>query len=847
MVFQNNLIAGASAAAGSAVSFDSSLIGNSVQLDGSADFLKRDVDGGGTPNFDSEKCIMACWFQITKIPLSGNMGLMFLGEETASDGGNQSGLFFSYDDSTLEMDLYFYVNGNRATPSMPFRDTAWYHVLASIDLGESSTDKGKLFVNGIEITDYASGQDGRSSFGSGFTNKATQQVGAFAGTAFFNGHIAQAIMLDGKSFQDSSDSLSITDFLDSFTFGTSGSQFVPKSDADIAALASSAGGNSFCLDFSDSTGTDGANLGNDIGSGSKDLTTQSLSATSKSTNSPSKSYSVFSPFASGDQSGIGTFTLSNHNRTVAISNSNTWLKTTMPFVMIGDNIIRAQFTLSTVGNGAVGIQGSFKTNGTYHTAGAAYSGRAAGRGEVLLQADGKALVDGNFASSSYTSALSNGDVVDVIVNLDAGAVYFALNGTLGGSATQSEIEAGTTTNAAAADGGFVRRIAGEVFNFAVAQTNPSGTTITYNSGQTSFSNSYSSITSLVDFSSASLTAPSFQGADFFNVVKYAGTGSSKGVTGTGFRPDLVWIKNRDANDSHVLYDAVRGVEKQIVPNSTDNESSEDQGLTAFGSDGFTIGTSDSINTNTENFIAWQWKANNTSGSSNSNGSLTTTVASSSAGNFSIVKWQQSDPAAAKTLGHGLSAAPELIIVKNLSDDSTNWVVYSEAAGNTNFMYLNTDAAAASSTTYWQDTTPNSTVFSVSNNNESAGSAGDNMIAYCFKSVNGVCKIGTFEGNGDSNGAYVSLGFLSNFILFKSIDSTSDWQIFDSKRAGHNEKNNELQANDNAVEDTSTDYIDILADGFKVRTTADPNVAETYIYLAMADIGGNGTLPPIYGR
>ena len=161
-----------------------------------------------------------------------------------------------------------------------------------------------------------------------------------------------------------------------------------------------------------------------------------------------------------------------------------------------------------------------------------------------------------------------------------------------------------------------------------------------NTGQSAFTHSYSSITSLISLNTADLTAPDNQGIDYFNAVKYTGNGTAigsggKAVTGTGFKPDLVWIKNRDAADSHAWYDVVRGTTKQIESDNTAAETTESEGLTTFGSDGFTVGNLDQVNTNTEDYVAWQWLGSNST-STNTNGSLNTTVTAANAGHFSIV-------------------------------------------------------------------------------------------------------------------------------------------------------------------------------------------------------------------
>ena len=245
MVFQNNLLAGATGATGT-TPFDTTLIGNSVWLDGTADELTRD-----TSSHSSTECVMAGWIQLQKF--SGDVAIMGLG--TGSTGSNNSGIWFSAGA------LYLYVNGQAAVTTAIYRDVGWYHVLASFKLDEAAAqDKGIVFVNGLEVTSFSA--NNRGSWSTSFTDTTTQSVGSLATNIFLSGYVTQAIMLDGQSIQGGD--VAITDFLDTFTFGTNGSQFTPKSDADIAALATTAEGNSFCLDFANS-----GDLGNDISSNNK--------------------------------------------------------------------------------------------------------------------------------------------------------------------------------------------------------------------------------------------------------------------------------------------------------------------------------------------------------------------------------------------------------------------------------------------------------------------------------------------------------------------------------------------------------------------------------------------------
>ena len=538
MVFNNNLLLGAGGQGGAAT-FDTTLIGNSVWLDGSADDLDR-----STSSHSSTEMVMACWFQRTSFAGSSR-GIMGLG--TGTSGSTNSGLWLGSDDT-----LYFYNNGHGVVTNQLFRDIGWYHILGSWKLDESTaTNKGRLFINGEEVTSFSA--DPRSSWGTSFGSTATQSVGSIFTNTFFDGYIAQPVMLDGQSIQGGD--VAITDFVDTFTFGTNGSQIIPKADADIAALATTAGGNSFCLDFANSS-----DLGNDISSNNNDLTPNSMSSVNQSVSTPSKTYSVFNPNAKRSSA----FTLSNGNRTAVTPGSDQWIKTTIPFVMSGSNIIRAEFTFDSVGQIGVGITGSLHTTGTY------YNNTAAGRGEVALFTNSGALglvVDGNFNNPAFggSDGLSNGDIVDVFVNCDVGAVYFAVNGTIKGGASQSDIQNGVTTNAAQAGGSFVRRTAGEVFNFYIMQVNPSGGTITANTGQTAFTHSYSSITSLTSLNTADLPAPDYQGIDYFDSTIYEGNGTGQRVG------DFVPFTDAYAVTNSVMFDD--GDSRSLTLNSSATRTS----------------------------------------------------------------------------------------------------------------------------------------------------------------------------------------------------------------------------------------------------------------------------------
>jgi len=312
----------------------------------------------------------------------------------------------------------------------------------------------------------------------------------------------------------------------------------------------------------------------------------------------------------------------------------------------------------------------------------------------------------------------------------------------------------------------------------------------------------------------------------FNTKLHSGDGNAtRTITGVGFQPDMVWGKNRSSTGfSHLVWDAVRGTNLNLQPNATNGEENV---TTAFGSggigtsasDGYTIvsGTSDSqnMNNNGNNFVSWNWKANG-SGSSNTDGSITSTVSANTTSGFSIVKYTGTGSAA--TIGHGLGVVPKMIISKRL-DTTNSWMVYHEALGNAHELYLNGNSASSSAANSWNSTTPTSSVWSVKNdaNNTSGGS----FISYAFAETTGFSKFSSFTGNASLDGPFCYTGFKPAFVIIKNTITASDWNIYDNRRStssGYNEVDYTIVANSNGAEDTSSAYndIDMCSNGFKIR-------------------------------
>jgi len=338
-------------------------------------------------------------------------------------------------------------------------------------------------------------------------------------------------------------------------------------------------------------------------------------------------------------------------------------------------------------------------------------------------------------------------------------------------------------------------------------------------------------------------------SDYFNTKLYTGNGSTQSITGVGFQPDWVWIKNRTAAENHFIFDSVRGALNALKSNSSGAAGDTADSLTAFTSDGFNLGNLADTNRSGNAVASWNWKANG-AGSANTDGSITSTVSANTTAGFSIVRW--SGTAANATIGHGLGAVPKMIICKDTSD-TYNWGTYHQSIGNTKYLYLNSNAAEATSSSLWNNTTPTSTVFSVGNAGASNASGTNNMIAYCFAEKTGYSKFGSYTGAG-SNLPFIYTGFKPAFVMIKRSSNTDNWYMKDNKRSGTAALQNFGQmnpnqtqhpsANNNNAENKASDFAtDILSNGFKFRGT-DSGInqsGETYIYMAFAEaplVGSN---------
>jgi hypothetical protein len=320
---------------------------------------------------------------------------------------------------------------------------------------------------------------------------------------------------------------------------------------------------------------------------------------------------------------------------------------------------------------------------------------------------------------------------------------------------------------------------------------------------------------------------------YFNTKLYTGNSGTNAITEVNFQPDWIWIKERGASGFHVLTDAVRGKTKQLYSNDTQFENTNSSSVTAFDSDGFTLGNRADVNNNSDTYVAWNWLGSNTT-ASNTDGSITSTVSASTTSGFSIVSY--TGTGANATVGTGLGATPKVVIVKN-RDSGENWQVYHGSISGMSGGYItlnNTDGFLTNITNFWNGN-HSSTIIDIGSNN-GTNQSGNNFIAYCFAEKKGFSKFGSYTGNGSAtDGTFVYTGMKPSFVMFKSTSTTGGWEIHDNKRDTFNPSSKRLFPHLSNAEATEN-YVDFTSQGFKFRTSdATGNTSGTkYIFMCFAE-------------
>ena len=718
---------------------------------------------------------------------------------------------FSFNDSSISLEL---------VTTAVYRDpSAWYHIVVVLDTTQAtSSNRAKIYVNGTQVTALSTATypsqnaDGLINYvGGSFLHK----IGTYNGsTSFFNGYMTEINFIDGQALTPSD--FGMTD--------TATGVWIPKK------YTGTYGGNGFYLNFKDSAST--TTIGYDYSGNGNNWTANNFSVTAGAGNdsltdvpTPWVGYSATNADSGGIVRGnyctlnplsttTGTYSQGNlrfvgansgkqSNGTIAVSTGKWYWEVTLasaPFSPRASNSDWSSFgfSLSTVFDGAFIVNSS----------------------NAVVLADSGYYKNFSGSATDAGTAFSSGDVLAIAVDLDANTFTFYRNnsqlvtGTIGGTAGRELVPCQSSYSSAYGlmDCNFGQR--------PFAYTPPSG----YKSLVT---------TNLPTPPNNIGATATTQANDYFNTVLYTGTGSSLGVTGVGFQPDFVWIKERAGAADHGLYDAVRGVQKQLESNNTDAETTETTGLTAFNTDGFTVGALAQLNTNTDTYVAWNWKANG-AGSSNNAGTITSTVSANTTAGFSIVTYTGNGTSGA-TVGHGLGATPRMMIFKQRGG-TTSWPVYHSSLTSANYaLFLNlTIAEDGPNTAYFNNTAPTSTLFTLGNLAGINGS-GNTFVAYCFAPVAGYSAFGSYVGTGTSDGPFVYTGFRPAFILVKVTSTTGyDWYLMDAKRPGYNVISNRLFPNLDIAEATTGDaQLDFLSNGFKLRS-GNSNAAQTYIYAAFAE-------------
>ena len=443
------------------------------------------------------------------------------------------------------------------------------------------------------------------------------------------------------------------------------------------------------------------------------------------------------------------------------------------------------------------------------------SGSLAYGGKVVAWKSDGAKLDESSNTASVFSTISAGDVIQIALDMDNGAVWFGKNNTWELSATASEIENGDTSNA-------VRT--GLTGEWSPVFHRWTGTErVEINAG------------SAFRFSDSELSLDTASGGYF----KYTPPDGFKSLNNdnlplsNGDLSAFVWIKNRDAADNHMLFDAVRGVTKDMHSNATSAEVTNANTLTRFLKNGFEVSNDPEVNTSAESYVAWQWLNDSLSTSSNTDGDITSTVLANTTSGVSVLTYS-GNGTSDQTIGHGLGIAPKMIFSKR-TDTTGNWTMYHDAVGINKVMYLNLSNLPASNTEQYR-AVPTSSVYTVGSGGDINNASGT-YVAYCFAEVDGFSKAGSYVANASTDGPFVYCGFKPSWVIFFSIagSGAGRWML-DTVRSPFNVADDIVQANTTAAESSGSSYrLDFLSNGFKVRTSSDFNSSgRTIAFMAFAE-------------
>lgn len=736
---------------------------------------------------------------------------------SAGNNSNKNEMRFNGND-TFGLETIIGGSSSAVTTSQVFRDpSAWYHIIVACDTTQATaSNRLKFYINGNQVTSFSSSNYPSQNTDMFYNSTNKHLLGAgneFAGQVYSDLYLTEVNFIDGQALTPSS-------------FGSTNAQtgvWQPKK------YTGTYGTNGFYLPFTDVATTSGSNagLGKDFSGNGNYWNTNNISVTSGATydsmtdvptltSATQANYCVLNPLAILSNSNVS---ISNGNLDCTIGVSGQWRSTPASTMALPSGKWYFEVTqnnATSAGNCGIGILQS----GVTYTGNFYFWNNAYGFG---YNNDGN-KVNNNSVTAYGSTWTSAGDVIGVAVDMVNGDLTFYKNGVSQGSAYTFD-----TTR--------------EYFVMLAGASSVPQYSINY--GQRPFA--YSAPTGYKALNTFNLPEPSIkQGNKHFDATIYSGSSTNpRTITNSGsMQPDLVWVKNRTSGTYwNVLFDSVRGAGNQLSSNQTDAELASASNVagkvSAFNSNGFELsaGSSNalSVSAPSNEYIGWQWKANGT-GSSNTAGSITSTVSANPTAGFSVVTYTGNGVNGA-TVGHGLGVAPKMIFVKDRSQGGTyrDWAVYSHIIGAGNSMYLNSTSGSFSKPSYWNSTTATSSVFTLGND-ITVNQSGDNFVAYCFSEVAGYSKFGSYVGNGSTDGPFVYCGFRPKFVLYKCSSGLGGWLIADTSRGTYNLNDPSLIANGSDAEFTGN-YIDILSNGFKFRATSGTGVngsGSTYIFMAFAE-------------
>ena len=432
---------------------------------------------------------------------------------------------------------------------------------------------------------------------------------------------------------------------------------------------------------------------------------------------------------------------------------------------------------------------------------------------------------------------STSSTFQVAIDFDAAKYYFGVNNTWYAAdwGTDGDPASGANPSYDLTDGT-------KMFPFVYV----AGGTWTVNFGQQPFN--YTPPTGFKKLNTYNLPDSTIEdGSQHFDTLTWSGNGAvDREITGLEFQPDFTWIKSRSNAVNHWLMNSVNGARKGISSNNNGAEQAFDQAnydFESFDSNGFSVSPPyyAHVNTSGHTFVGWNWKGNGT-GSSNTDGSITSTVSANTTAGFSVVTYSGNGSAA--TVGHGLGAIPDMIITKNRSATNEWCTWHKDLSGafdyNGAYIYLNTTAQAYTTSVFYDGTGISSTRVAFRGGTGEVNASGNNYVMYAFKSVEGYSKFDKYTGNGSTDGPFIYTGFRPSFLIVKRSSTTGEWRIMDSTRTSYNWTSNILFAENTAPENTSegesTYGVDLLSNGFKIRASHEAynTSGATYIYMAFAE-------------